>query len=440
MSIAWLHKGIRDQNFNTPYLHYLFILVGLIPVLLVISHNLDLYSSKRGQKYFSELVKILEANTITFILLLGLLFAFKFSFVSRGLVLELAILNTLFMIVVRYIFRLGLRFIRVRGYNLKYMLIIGAGTLGQKFLSKMDRHREYGYVIKGFLDDDAAKLDKRFKNVRVIGGLDILEEYLQSTHIDEVVIALPLHAYQKLQSMIELCEKHGIRTLIIPDYFKYIPAKPKMIEFDDIPLIHTRDIPLDAFINRFCKRCFDIAGSLILLLLLSPLMLMIAAIIKLTSRGPVLFKQRRIGLDRKPFDMYKFRSMRMASEEVACTVWTTRNDSRRTMVGGFIRSVSLDELPQLCNVLRGEMSLIGPRPERPHYVEKFMEEIPQYMVKHQVKPGITGWAQVNGWRGDTSIEERVKCDIYYIEHWSMGLDMKILFMTVVSGFVNRNAY
>jgi Undecaprenyl-phosphate glucose phosphotransferase len=437
---SWYAKVLHDPHFITSYVDYLIILPGLIFLFLFINQLLDLYVSKRGQNYFDEMIKIIEANAITYILLLGLFFAFKLSFVSRELVLKCAIINTLLMILVRYIFRLALRFIRVRGYNLKYMLIIGAGSLGQKFLGKMDRHREFGYVVKGLLDDDQTKHDKRFKNARVIGGIDILEEYLQSTHIDEIIITLPLHAYRKLQSIIETCEKYGIRTLIVPDYYKYIPAKPKMIEFDDIPLIHTRDIPLDLFINKLCKRCLDIVGSLSMILLFSPVMLFVALMVKISSPGPLLFTQKRVGFNRKLFDMYKFRSMRVASEEVACTIWTTNKDPRRTKVGEFIRSVSLDELPQLFNVLRGEMSLIGPRPERPHFVEKFKEEIPQYMVKHQVKPGITGWAQVNGWRGDTSIEERIKCDIYYIEHWSFGLDIKILFMTVFKGFVNKNAY
>jgi Undecaprenyl-phosphate glucose phosphotransferase len=440
LSIAWWTKLTKDAHFTTPFFDYLLILLGLIPLLLIAFYTFDLYASKRGQNYFGEMIKIIEANIITFVLLFGLLFIFKFTYVSRTLVFHWAVLNALMGIAVRYIFRIGLRYIRVRGYNVKYMLIIGAGKLGQQFLAKIERHREFGYAVKGFLDDDHVKLNKRFKNVRVIGDLDILEEYLQSTYIDEVIVALPLRAYQKLEEIIATCEKYGIRTLIIPDYYKYIPAKPKVLEFVGMPLIHTRDIPLDIFLNRLCKRCFDIMGSILLLILFSPVMLAVAAVVKLSSRGPLLFKQKRIGLDRKPFAMYKFRSMRVAKEEVAATTWTMQNDPRRTRIGELIRGTSLDELPQFFNVLRGDMSLIGPRPERPHFVEKFKQEIPRYMVKHQVKPGITGWAQVNGWRGDTSIEERIKCDIYYIEHWSLWLDMKILFLTVFKGFVNKNAY
>ena len=188
------------------------------------------------------------------------------------------------------------------------------------------------------------------------------------------------------------------------------------------------------------KRSIDIIGSIILIVVFSPLMILIAIGVKLTSPGPVLFKQKRVGLNRKIFEMYKFRSMRVSDEEVACTTWTTAGDPRRTGFGELIRATSLDELPQLFNVLKGEMSLIGPRPERPFFVDKFKEEIPKYMIKHQVKPGITGWAQVNGWRGDTSIEERIKCDIYYIENWSIWLDIKILFMTLLKGFIHKNAY
>ncbi len=440
MSVSWWMKDLRDPDFNTPYIYYFLILLGLIPVLLVVSYTFDLYASKRGQNYFGEMVKIAEANTITFVLFFGLLFAFKFSFVSRALVLEWAFLNAFIGMAVRYIFRLGLRFIRARGYNIKYMVIIGAGKLGQRFLGSIERHREFGYAVKGFLDDDVEKINKRYKNVRVIGKIDVLEEYLQNTHIDEVIVALPLRAYQKLEEIIAVTEKYGVRTLIIPDYYQYMPAKPKVIEYVGMPLIHTRDIPLDVFINKFCKRCFDVIGSLLLLTVFSPVMMAVALMVKVSSRGPLLFRQRRVGLNRKNFEMYKFRSMRVACDEVACTTWTTKNDPRRTKVGEFIRKTSLDELPQFFNVLKGDMSLIGPRPERPHFVQKFKEEIPRYMVKHQVKPGITGWAQVNGWRGDTSIEERVKCDIYYIEHWSLWLDIKILLLTVCKGFVNGNAY
>ena len=270
--------------------------------------------------------------------------------------------------------------------------------------------------------------------------IDKMQFYLDNYDIDEVFITLPIDEYNKLGHIINICEKSGIRTQIIPDYYKYIPAKPYVEEVDGLPIINIRYIPLDNLANKMIKRFFDISISLISIVLFSPIMLATALIIKLTSPGPVLFRQERVGLNKKTFNMYKFRSMHIQKDEEEKVQWTTENDPRKTKFGSFIRKTSIDELPQIFNVLRGDMSLVGPRPERPYFVDKFKEEIPKYMVKHQVRPGITGWAQVNGWRGDTSIERRIECDIYYIENWSFGLDIKIMFLTVFKGFVNKNAY
>lgn len=438
--VSWYYKKRTDLLFQHAFTEYFLIFLGIIPLYLLIYNSLDLYTSKRGQGFFDELIKIIEANIIGFISVLGLLFALKLHFVSRLIILQFFIINTILNIFVRYFSRLLLQFARSHGYNIKYMVIIGAGPLGFEFLNRLEEHKEFGYRVRAFFDDDPKKIGNRINNIEVVGNLAALENYLIDNHIDEAVIALPLAAYQKIGHIVEICEKNGIRAMIIPDYYKYIPAKPKVIEVDGLPLINIRDVPLDIFYNRLLKRAFDIVGSLFLILLFSPLMALIAVGVKLSSPGPVLFKQERVGLNRKNFTMLKFRSMRVSDEEVACTTWTTAGDPRRTGFGELIRTTSLDELPQLFNVLKGEMSLIGPRPERPYFVDKFKEEIPKYMIKHQVKPGITGWAQVNGWRGDTSIEERIKCDIYYIENWSLWLDIKILFMTVFKGFVHKNAY
>ena len=227
---------------------------------------------------------------------------------------------------------------------------------------------------------------------------------------------------------------------IIPDYTKYIPASPSVENFDGLPIINIRKIPLDKFINKKCKWIFDIVGSLCLIILFSPVMIIIALLIKLTSKGPIIFKQERVGFNNKSFTMYKFRSMRIQIKEEEQKEWTTKNDPRKTKLGAFIRKTSIDELPQFFNVLFGDMSLVGPRPERPFFVDKFKEEIPKYMVKHQIRPGITGWAQVSGFRGDTSIEKRIEHDIYYLENWSLGFDIKILFLTIFKGFVSNNAY
>ena len=249
-----------------------------------------------------------------------------------------------------------------------------------------------------------------------------------------------LNEYHKLEQIVAICEKSGVHTKFVPDYYNFISTNPYTEDLDGLPVINIRNVPLTNTVNRMIKRLIDIIGSIVALILFSPIMLVVAILVKKSSPGPIFFAQERIGLGNRPFKMYKFRSMGVQDPKKEAKEWTTKNDARVTPVGRIIRKTSLDELPQFWNVLKGDMSLIGPRPERPLFVEKFKEEIPRYMIKHQVRPGITGWAQVNGFRGDTSIRSRIEHDLYYIENWSLGLDIKILFLTFFKGFVNKNAY
>ena len=249
-----------------------------------------------------------------------------------------------------------------------------------------------------------------------------------------------LNEYHKLEQIVAICEKSGVHTKFVPDYYNFISTNPYTEDLDGLPVINIRNVPLTNTVNRMIKRLIDIIGSIVALILFSPIMLVVAILVKKSSPGPIFFAQERIGLGNKPFKMYKFRSMGVQDPKKEAKEWTTKNDARVTPVGRIIRKTSLDELPQFWNVLKGDMSLIGPRPERPLFVEKFKEEIPRYMIKHQVRPGLTGWAQVNGYRGDTSIRKRIDCDLYYIENWTLGLDFKILFLTFFKGFVNKNAY
>ena len=257
---------------------------------------------------------------------------------------------------------------------------------------------------------------------------------------DEIAITLGIDQYERLEGIVAITEKSGVHTKFIPDYNNIIPTKPYTEDLDGLPVIHVRNVPLTNSFNKFVKRTMDIAGSLILIVLFSLPMLVVSIIVKATSEGELIFKQERIGLHGKPFMMYKFRSMAVQKASDEKKAWTTPDDPRVTPIGKFIRKTSLDELPQFFNVLKGDMSLVGPRPERPFFVDKFKEEIPRYMIKHQVRPGITGWAQINGYRGDTSIRLRIDCDLYYIENWSVMLDIKILLLTVIKGFINKNAY
>ena len=268
----------------------------------------------------------------------------------------------------------------------------------------------------------------------------MLKEILSRNEIEEIIITLSINEYSDLGNLVAECEKSGVHTVFVPDYAKIIPTTPYTEDLGGLPVINIRRVPLTNPINQFFKRSFDLIGASIILVLVSPLMLITALAVKFSSKGPILFAQTRVGIHNREFKMYKFRSMVVQSSESEKKAWTTKMDSRVTPVGKFIRKTSIDEFPQLFNVIKGDMSLVGPRPERPYFVDKFKEEIPRYMIKHQVRPGMTGWAQVKGYRGDTSIVKRIDHDLYYIEHWTWWTDIKILFMTVFTGFINKNAY
>ena len=288
--------------------------------------------------------------------------------------------------------------------------------------------------------DDFAEKGESYRGVSVIGKIKELGDFLSQNTIDEIAITLPLAAYEKLPGIVAVCEKSGVHTKFLPDYQEIIHSKPIAEDLDGLPVINIRNVPLTDPFNAFVKRLMDIFGALVGIILFGPLMLLVALLIRLDSSGPIIFKQERVGRHNLPFQMYKFRSMRVQTVEEEKKGWTVKGDPRVTWIGKIIRKTSIDELPQFFNVLRGDMSLIGPRPERTQFVEQFKEQIPRYMIKHQVRPGMTGWAQVNGFRGDTSIEGRIRCDLWYIENWSLSLDIRILFLTLWKGFINKNAY
>lgn len=399
------------------------------------------YSPKRRKRFSFEAFKIIQVQTVSVLLFLSILFLIKEVDFSRTFLLIFVANNVFFMSMYRYIIKISLKMFRRHGYNKQFILILGAGSLGRRFHQTVLQHPELGFEVIGFLDDFRCEHDKEYAHYKpILGNIDDLETALEKHLIDEVIIALPLEAHTKYGEIIATCEKVGVRTLIIPDFFDYLPARPYFDNFAEIPLINVRDIPLDELRNRMFKRLFDIAFSLIAIIVTMPLMIFIAIGIKLTSAGPVIFKQERVGMNRRTFMMYKFRTMNDLPKQVSDTQWTTADDPRKTKFGSFLRKTSLDELPQFFNVLKGDMSVVGPRPERPYFVEQFKEEIPKYMVKHHVRPGITGWAQANGLRGDTSIEDRILHDIFYIENWTLLFDIKIILKTIINGFINKNAY
>ena len=439
--LSWyirIHSGLIEVEGGVlSFKEFLIPVLVMIPVYLIIYNFKRLYNAERMVFLSKELGNIIVANILGILIFTGLLFVTKQIDYSRTFLVLFFLLCTFFTATERAGIRVIMRRIRKKGYNTKYTVFVGYSDGTEKFNKLIEENVHWGYKVLGMFEDYKINND----NIPYLGTIDDLEKYLSENRaVDEIIITLEIKDYDKLKGIISVCEKLGVRAQIIPSYYKYLPAKPYVEEIGGIPLINMRYIPLDNILNKTIKRAVDIVGSLVAIILFSPIMLIVAIFIKLTSKGPVIFKQERIGLNKKPFIMYKFRSMRMQDPEEEKKDWTTKNYSRKTKIGTFIRKTSIDELPQFFNVLKGDMSLIGPRPERPFYVEKFMNEIPKYMVKHQVRPGITGWAQVNGWRGDTSIEKRIECDIYYIENWSFSFDIKIIFLTIFKGFVNKNAY
>jgi Undecaprenyl-phosphate glucose phosphotransferase len=328
---------------------------------------------------------------------------------------------------------------RIKGYNIKHILLVGYSRAAEEYIDKIKSNPEWGYDVCGILDDSVPS-GAVYKGVKVIGEIDNLSPILENNSYDEISITLSLSDYDRLEGIVNICEKTGVHTKFIPDYNSVIPSRPYFEDLDGLAVVNIRRVPLTNTGNKIIKRSMDIVGAIVAIILFSPIMIIAAVAVKTTSKGPLIFKQERVGLHNKPFKMYKFRSMEVQNDADEKKGWTTKDDPRVTKIGKILRKTSIDELPQFFNVLKGDMSLIGPRPERPLFVEKFKEEIPRYMIKHQVRPGITGWAQVNGYRGDSSIKKRIEYDLYYIENWTVTLDLKILFLTFFKGFVNKNAY
>ncbi|MGO0906046.1 undecaprenyl-phosphate glucose phosphotransferase [Clostridioides difficile] len=418
-----------------------YILTALfsVPMYFILYHVVNLYNTKRTINVYKECRHIVNANIFGALILILILFILKLINYSRLVLLLFIFYNITLTSLIRIIKRFLLKKYRTKGFNQKHCLIIGTTSMANELTDKINKNKQWGYNIVGYLSEEK-EADNIVEKNDILGNLDNLEYVLKNTYLDMVFITLAPKDFVRLEYIIKQCEKAGVKTNMVPYYYNYIPSKPYIDDLDGIPIIDTRHVPLDNYFNSACKRLFDILFSVFAILLTSPIMLVTIILIKLTSPGPIIYKQTRVGLNRKNFDMYKFRSMRVQEENVEKTQWTTKNDPRKTKWGSIIRKTSIDELPQFFNVLKGDMSIVGPRPERPFFVEKFKDEIPRYMIKHQVRPGITGWAQVNGYRGDTSIEKRIEHDLYYIENWTFLFDIKIIFLTLFKGIVNKNAY
>lgn len=434
MLASWIRLDFLDGDSNNMAgINGKTILLALAYalVLFFLLSLFGFYNTSRTRKLFWKVRTIFLAVTLSTLIATTLFFVFRLVDFSRGVILAFYVI-TLVLLIGKYAFmRLVLRRFRGKGYNLKHVVIIGTGKLARQYRDDIAAEAELGFHLLGFIGNG----DQMKEEDRWIGSFGDVDRILSSPDINEVVIALEPEEYGRMWAIIPACEKNGVKYSVIPFYNDIIPANPTIETIGRSKLINMRVNRLENLGWAILKRGFDMVCSAAGLILLSPLLLVIAIGVKCSSPGPVLFKQTRVGFRRREFKMLKFRSMRRNAEEN--TAWTTDEDPRRTRFGAFLRKTSLDELPQLFNVLKGDMSLVGPRPELPHFVEQFKDTIPYYMVKHQVKPGMTGWAQVNGYRGDTSIEKRVELDLWYIDNWSFWLDLKILFRTIFGGVINQ---
>ena len=414
-----------------PAKDYFGVLIFIIPAYILLYFACNVYGPKRTGKQRREIGAIIQANTIGIAMYIVILYLFvREIHYSRSMMAVFYVLNIVITTIYRIVLRKTLRSMRKRGYNLKHVLVVGYSRAAESYIDRLQWNPQWGYWVSGILDDTVPQ-GTLYKGVKVLGDIDSLTATLQEMKLDEIAIALSLRDYDRLEEIVNICEKSGVHTKFIPDYNSLIPSRPYTEDLMGLSVINIRYVPLSNTGNMVIKRA---------MVLVSPLLLIIAIAIKLTSPGPVIFKQERVGLHNVPFYMYKFRSMEQQTEADEKKAWTVKNDPRVTPIGKLLRRTSLDELPQLFNILKGDMSLVGPRPERPLFVEKFKEEIPRYMIKHQVRPGLTGWAQVNGYRGDSSIPKRIEHDLYYIENWTLGFDIKIIILTFFTGFINKNAY
>jgi Undecaprenyl-phosphate glucose phosphotransferase len=361
--------------------------------------------------------------------------AFQVSQIVWGLFLALTVMFT-------YASREAVRELLERrwraGIGLKRVLIAGAGDLGRMVADRILQHRELGYQVVGFIDDRAGGDHIGYRGLPLLGTLSEVVEIAQRERVDHLYVTLPLEEHAKLLDLMEVTSREFIDVKVVPDILQFIALRARLEDLDGLPVININEIPLQGF-NAWVKRGLDVVLSSAAMVLLAIPLAIIAAFVKWTSPGPVFYKQERMGLDGKAFTVFKFRSMHQDAEDDTGPVWAGDDDPRATTVGRWLRKLDLDELPQFWNVLKGDMSIVGPRPERPFFVEQFKHRIPQYMLRHKVKAGITGWAQVNGWRGNTSLEKRIEYDLYYIENWSVGLDLKIMWLTVLKG-IQKHAY
>ena len=435
----WLRFGtdlIEVDKGIPAFRHYLSMVIFIWLIWAFVFKRMGLYRPMRGVRRTREMWMLINANALSVLMFIAVTFLFREKSVpfSRLVFLYFGVLASVFTIAQRYWLRSFLREIRRRGYNLRYMLVVGTGAVAADVVQKVRQQKELGIQLVGCLGPDHEE-DQASHGLPVLGDYDSLGKIVRSIEIDQVVLALPIEQSRDIPGLMAQIGDTLVDVKIVPDLYRFISLGGYIEEFEGLPVISVQESPM----NLVAKRVVDVMLSIALIIAFSPLMLLIALIIKCSSRGPVFYRQERVSYDGSGFSILKFRTMAVDAERGG-PGWTTPGDSRVTPFGRFLRSSSLDELPQLFNVLAGDMSIVGPRPERPVFIKQFRTRVPRYMLRHKVPAGMTGWAQVHGWRGNTSIDKRIEFDLYYIENWSLLLDFKILFLTLLRGFKNTNAY
>ena len=398
---------------------------------------MGLYRPQRQRSGLDEVFAVFKATIVAGLLLVAVTYFVREERFSRGMLAVFTALSFFGVGLVRLVLKEVLHALRRRGFNLRYVLVLGAGRLARQVVEQIELHRELGFRTVGCLSLTKKRVGSSVAGVEVIGTLRDLRAAIEKHEVDQVLVALASRASHRLPRIMEICADTTVDVKLVPDVYQYATLFGGLEEFGGLPIVNLQSTGVLG-INAVAKRAFDLLFAALLLVVLSPLLALLALLVALTP-GPVLFRQERVGLDGKPFEMLKFRSMRVGAEEQG-PQFARAEDPRTTRIGGLLRRTSLDELPQLWNVLVGDMSLVGPRPERPVFIESFRRHIPRYQLRHMVKAGMTGWAQIHGLRGNTSIEKRVEYDLYYIEHWSLLFDLKILARTLAFGFLSRNAY
>ena len=417
---------------------YLWLILPILLVWGICFSSFNLYRPRRMGSHLAEFLDLGKANTLCILILVALTFFFKTFEFSRLVILYFWVFNLVVLGFSRMMFREILRLLRRLGYNQRHVMVVGAGLLGQRVVHLLQDHPELGMQVRGYLTRNAVKVGQRLQGVPVLGTFQQAKDLIEG-QVDVVFLCLPPNVESEAERLMDILSTTTAEVKIIPSIYEFITLRAEAEIFGGLPIITLQGSPLYGW-NVFLKRCFDVFGSLIALGITFPLMVLISVLIKMTSFGPVLYRQRRVGLDGSSFEIIKFRTMKLNAELETGPIWAHSEDSRRTRIGKILRRTSFDELPQFWNVLKGEMSIVGPRPERPEFIVDFRQKFPQYNLRHKMKAGITGWAQINGLRGNTSWEKRLEYDMYYIEHWSLWLDIKIMILTFWKGFIHREAY